>query len=133
MTVGVRSAGSIVRQGWRLLGGLLILLVIYLSLTPDPVTVPVEQGDKYSHTLAYLTLMFWFASLCEKSTERVMLAAAFVLLGVCLEFVQRWTGVRSFEVFDMVAGASGVAAGWLLAPPRLPNVLRLAERFWPAG
>jgi hypothetical protein len=37
--------------------------------------------------------------------------------------VQRWTGYRTFDVWDMAADAAGVAIGWLLAPPRLPNVL----------
>jgi hypothetical protein len=29
----------------------------------------------------------------------------------------------------MAANAAGVACGWLLAPPRLPNVLRIVERI----
>jgi len=36
-------------------------------------------------------------------------------------------------VTDMAAGALGVAAGWVTAPPRLPNYLSLAERLWRTG
>ena len=37
---------------WQTLGVLLIGFVVYLSLMPDPIQVPVEQGDKYGHILA---------------------------------------------------------------------------------
>jgi hypothetical protein len=52
-----------------------------------------------------------------------------VALGIALEFVQGWTDYRTFEVADMVADALGVAVGWALAPPRLPNFLQLIEKF----
>lgn len=109
---------------------MLVLLVIYLSLTPDPVTLPVDQGDKFSHAFAYFVLMSWFANLYPGFPLRAAFAAGFVALGVSLEFVQLWTGNRSFEVSDMAAGALGVAAGWATAPPRLPNYLSLVERLW---
>ena len=89
----------------------------------------MEQGDKFSHVLAYCVPMSWFANLYGKLQERWLLAAGFIAMGIALEFVQRWTGFRSFEVADMVAGALGVAVGWVAAPPRLPNYLALAERI----
>jgi VanZ family protein len=112
------------RRFWLLLGWLLVLFVIYLSLTPDPVEVPVEQGDKFGHILAYAALMSWFANLYEGLARRIQFAIGFVALGVVLEFVQGWTGYRSFEVADMAADAAGVAVGWFFAPPRIPNYLR---------
>lgn len=117
------------RQFWLLFGWLLILFVVYMSLTPSPMQLPVEQGDKFSHTLAYLGLMSWFANLYEGRTERVMLAAGFMVMGVGLEYAQRWTGIRSFEVLDMAAGIAGVIVAWLIAPPRLPNCLHLLNRL----
>jgi hypothetical protein len=51
-----------------------------------------------------------------------------IALGIAIEFAQRATATRMFEVSDMVAGALGVALGWLLAAPRTPNVLRLLQR-----
>jgi len=112
---------------------MLVLLVIYLSLTPTPVTLPIRQGDKFSHAFAYFVLMSWFANLYPGLWLRAGFAAGFIALGVLLEFVQLWTGYRSFEVTDMTVGALGVAAGWVSAPPRLPNYLSLAERLWRAG
>ncbi len=112
---------------------MLVLLVIYLSLTPAPVTVPIREGDKLSHAFAYFVLMSWFANLYSGLPLRAGFAAGFIALGVTLEFVQLWTGYRSFEATDMAAGALGAAAGWLAAPPRIPNYLSLAERAWRTG
>lgn len=111
------------------MGWIQVLLVIYLSVMPGISALPVEQGDKISHVLAYCVLMSWFANLHGKLHERWLLAAGFIAMGIALEFVQRWTGFRTFEVADMVAGALGVALGWVAAPPRLPNYLALAERI----
>jgi len=121
----------LIRRFWLLLGWLLVLLIIYLSLTPHPVQVPVEQGDKLGHVVAYATLMSWFANLYEGSVRRRQFAIGFIALGIALEFVQGWTGYRTFEVADMAADTIGVAAGWIVAPPRIPNYLRGMELlFW---
>ena len=118
------------RSFWLVAGWMLVVLVIYLSLTPAPVEIGLEQGDKLSHVFAYLVLMSWFANLYETPVQRLGLALGFILLGISLEFIQRYTGYRSFEITDMVAGTAGVAIGWTLASPRTPNYLDLAERFW---
>jgi hypothetical protein len=70
----------------------------------------------------------WFAQLAARAPARVAYAALFVALGVGLEFAQRATGYRVFEVADMMADALGVAIGWVAAPPRGPHLLALAER-----
>jgi hypothetical protein len=108
---------------------MLVLLVVYLSLMPGIEALPMEQGDKVSHVLAYCVLMSWFANLHGDIRKRWLLAAGFVGMGIALEFAQRWTGFRTFEIADMMAGAIGVIAGWVAAPPRLPNYLAFAERI----
>jgi len=118
------------RRFWLVVGWALVLLVIYLSLTPTPIEVPLAQGDKLSHVLAYLVLMSWFANIYQSSIRRIEFALGFIVLGVGLEFVQRWTGYRSFEVADMAAGTVGVTIGWILAPPRMPNYLGIMESLW---
>ena len=60
--------------------------------------LPLEQGDKLSHTLGYLVLMSWFANIYATPSRRVRSAIGFIPLGVALEFLQRWTGYRTFEV-----------------------------------
>lgn len=118
------------RRLWLVAGWMLVLLVIYLSLAPTPPPLTKNQGDKLEHMLAYATLMSWFVNLYAETHPRMRIAAGLVVLGVGLEFVQRWSGYRTFEVADMAADAVGVAAGWLSAPPRLPNYLRAIEKFF---
>jgi VanZ family protein len=117
------------RKLWLVIGWVLVLFVIYMSLTPVPVEIPVEEGDKFGHVFAYTALMVWFASLYNERTTRLLFAVGFVLMGVALEFLQRETGYRTFELADMVADAVGVTAGWVLAPPRIANCLHLAEKL----
>ena len=116
------------RRLWVTVGWAIVLLVIYLSLTPTPIDVPIEAGDKLSHAFAYLVLMSWFSNLYEGPGRRVGFAVGFVFLGVTLEILQGGTGYRSFEVADMLADAAGVVVGWIVAPPRLPNYLQLVEK-----
>jgi VanZ family protein len=114
---------------WNGIGALLIATIFYLSLTPDPVHIPVEEGDKLGHISAYAVLMLWYAQIHPARARRALLAAVFIGMGIAIEFLQRGTGYRSFEVGDMVADGVGVAVGWMLAPPRLPNALRVMERL----
>jgi hypothetical protein len=75
---------------------MLVLSVIWLSLTPAPIEIPVAEGDKLGHLLAYGTLMVWFSNVYEKLTPRVIFAFGFAAMGIALEFVQGWTGFRTF-------------------------------------
>ena len=113
---------------WKAVGWMLVLAIITLSLTPAPPHLNLEQGDKLGHFAAYALVTLWFAQLYAGLRQRIWLALGMVALGIALEYAQRATGYRSFEVADMVADALGVAIGWLLAPPRLPNFLAWAEK-----
>jgi VanZ family protein len=108
-------------------GAVLVGVVVYLSLTPNPIEVPVAQGDKLGHGFAYATLMYWFAQIHRAANLRVMYAIAFVAMGIGLEFLQDLTDSRTFDVADMVADALGVGIGWAAAPPRSPNLLEFIE------
>ncbi len=106
------------------IGVVLIFSIVYLSLTPHPVELPGEQGDKYGHVLAYATLMLWYALIYPRQRERIGLAVAFVCMGIGLEFLQRLTHYRTFDVTDMAADALGVGVGWLAALLCWPRVYR---------
>jgi VanZ family protein len=96
--------------------------IVWLSLMPSPPTIDIAQGDKLGHFLGYGVLMFWFCQLYRSWRVRLGYALGFVALGVSLEFAQRALGTRSYELFDMLANALGVALGWaaaLLAGGRL--------------
>ena len=113
---------------WRALGYGLILLVIYLSLKPFPLDIPIENGDKLGHWMAYTTLMAWFAWLYPNLCTRLVYAAEFLVLGIALEFAQGFTEHRTFELSDIVADTVGIALGWIAALLPLPNLLVLTER-----
>lgn len=112
---------------WLSIGWALVLFVVYLSLTPHPISIPAEHGDKVGHLAAYAALMLWFAQIYSHVTRRLTLAGALVALGIALEFAQLFTATRTFEIADMLADGVGVAIGWLVAPPRTINFLSRAE------
>ena len=119
---------ALLRRFWRGVGWFGIVLLLYLSLTPQPPEIPIEQGDKLGHALAYAVLMVWWAQLLAATRQRYWLAAGLIGLGIAIEYVQGWTGWRAFEYLDMLADASGVVFGWVVAT-LTPNLLELVARF----
>lgn len=111
---------------WLAVGWLMIATVIYLSLTPGPIEIPVAQGDKLGHVLAYCSMMVWFAQLYQRPLHGRW-ALGFVALGIALEYLQGWSGYRDFEYLDMVADAGGVAGGWLLGGTAIAGLLGQSE------
>ena len=112
---------------WLWIGWAVVLSVVYLSLTPQRISLPIAQGDKVGHLAAYAALMLWFAQLYSSANRRLTLAGAFLALGIGLEFAQLLTDTRTFEIADMLADGVGVAIGWLVAPPRTINFLSRVE------
>lgn len=112
---------------WSTLGWVLVAAVIYLSLTPHPIEIDMEQGDKFGHILGYMVMMSWFTQLYHRRVH-LWWGLGFVALGIVLEYVQGWTGYRSFDYFDMLADGAGVAAGWLLGGTALARLLSGFER-----
>ena len=126
-------AGLRWRVLWLALGWATAAAIVWLSLTPSPFEIDVEQGDKLGHLAAYGVLMFWFCQLYASRRARVGYALGFIALGIALEFIQRATGYRSFELWDMVADGAGVLIGWLLAAAAgngLPARLEAAISRW---
>ena len=109
-------------RAWIALGWGFVLLVIYLSVTPDPIRAPTVDGFKTGHIVAYLWLMLWFAQVRPSVSSRAVIGILLCLLGIALEYVQREVG-RDFAYSDMVDDAIGVAAGLLLALTPLGNML----------
>jgi VanZ family protein len=95
----------------------LVVLVIFLSLTPHPPEpVHFDNADKFEHALAYAALSFWFCHIYKTKHARLLVIVALAGLGVALEYVQGWTGYRTFDVMDMLADSVGVVMGFVLTP-----------------
>lgn len=98
---------------WQGLGWIMVLVVIWLSLTPTPPRPPGPLSwDKANHFLAYGALMYWFAQAFIRHWRWPLFLAG---LGLALELLQGWGGVRSFDLFDIIANVLGVALGLGLA------------------
>jgi VanZ family protein len=123
------------RKAWRTAGWLGVGLVVFLSLIPAPPEVNLgAYTDKWEHLSAYALLMWWFSQLQVAPRRRALTALWIVAMGIAIEFAQRATATRMFEISDMVTGTLGVGLGWLLATPRTPNALRwLQRRLAPAA
>ncbi len=120
------------RSLWLTIGWVLVLLVLYLSLTPRPLELQIEQGDKYSHLLAYFVLMAWFQQLYPTFLNRLVLLMLFVGMGVGIEFLQGMSGVRFFDPADMVANTLGALLAWSLGWTSFSSLLsRFEERLLP--
>ena len=110
-----RGCGFRYRNYWLGFGWLLIGLVIFLSLSPDPEEIiEFAYSDKIKHLFAYGVLMGWFAQLYPSNKWQLTWALFFSLLGVAMEFTQGWSGMRVFDYADMLANGCGVFLAWWL-------------------
>ena len=113
---------------WRAIGWLLVALVVIFSLLPRPPEVlEIPSGDKVSHLVAYLILMFWFSQLYRQRSQQIWFAAGLTALGVGLELIQGLMGSRTCQFSDMIANSCGVTIGWGLTKTTLGNSLGYLE------
>lgn len=117
---------------WSALGWMLVLWVVYESLTPNPIQTPdIEYGDKIGHFMAYFLMMGWFVQLYQRGWQRWLLLL-FITLGVAIEFIQGQSPYRLFEYADMAANSLGASTAWLLAHgPFSAQLLRIEQRLVP--
>jgi hypothetical protein len=115
------------RALWLGMGWAFVVLVIYLSLTPNPIDAGRIEGVKVGHFLAYGWLMLWFSQLYRPLKTRMAFALGFALMGVALEYAQGMTGYRTFAYSDMRDNVLGAGTGLALALTPLGNVLAALE------
>lgn len=114
--------------GWCI--GLAALL--WLSLAPLPLLLPVAQGDKLEHILTYALLAGYGGALFATRAARIAAALGLIVLGVVLEGLQGLTGYRITDPVDALANAVGALLGMALAFTALGNVLQWLDA-WLAG
>lgn len=108
---------------WRAISWLLIVVVVILSLMPQPIDIPVAEGDKWGHATAYALLMLWFVQMYTRPVHW-RLAIGMLALGILMECAQGLTAYRHFDYYDMLANGSGVFLGWLLGGTALGLILQ---------
>ena len=119
------------RHLWLIMGYLMIAVVVYLSLTSNPVDVDtgLPYEDKLFHMLAYFSLTFWFVQIYHIKHHVYGWVIFFVVLGVLLEYLQGFDSNRYSEFGDMVANTIGVMIAFALSATRLRFVLVRFERM----
>lgn len=127
MAAGVEPRYKL-RGLWLSIGWLLVVLVTFLSLTPEPPTIlSAAARDKVAHLLAYGALMLWFLQLYPVS-RRPVIAILLVAMGVLIEVLQGFILTRSSEYADMIANTGGIMVGWMLGRTRLSEMLEILDR-----
>jgi VanZ family protein len=100
---------------WRITGWFIVALAWYVALDPSPPDLSgIQFGDKIVHLISYLGMMLWLVQ-CYPRRRQWHLFTFFIFMGIAIEFVQGWSGYRSFEYEDMIANSIGVLLGWLIS------------------
>ena len=92
-----------------------LLLVIVLSLIPQPQLDAPEGTDKALHLLAYAVIAGCAGLGFAGWKSRIFAGAAAIVIGIFLEFAQgAWAG-RNASVADAVSNMAGVVLGLIAA------------------
>ena len=108
---------------WLLIGGALVVLLLYGSLAPAKALPPLGGSDKLWHAGTYFVVMAYFSQMYAPLRSQLLIAAALIALGVTIEFIQPYVN-RQFDWFDALANCLGVVAALLLSLSPLGLILR---------
>ena len=119
------------RKLWLVIGYAMIVIVVYLSLTSDPIQIDTSlpYQDKLLHMLAYFALTFWFMQIYHIRQHVMFWLIMFLFLGVFMEYLQGFDPGRYAEAGDMVANVLGVAVALALSRTRMRFMLTGFERY----
>ena len=112
---------------WLTIGLLMIAFVVVETLTPSPIGTGMHISDKILHIAGYFGMMGWFVQIFHNRKYQLLMAIGFISMGMMLELVQGWGGVRQYEVADMLANGTGVVLAWLLSLSGFRNILLKVE------
>jgi VanZ family protein len=99
---------------WFGAGVATLAVILVLALAPLATPLPVMQGDKILHFLAFTYLAVWFLGVFEARLS-LSVVTALAAYGVLIELLQSFTLYRSADIYDVLADVAGIGAGWLLA------------------
>jgi len=115
---------------WLFIGYVLIAFVVYQTLTAHPVSAGVEISDKFLHTVGYFVMMGWFVQIYHSKRQKFYWAVFFIAMGITMEFLQDLSGVRFYEVNDMLANGLGVLLAWGLSATGFENCILIFEKHF---
>ncbi len=114
---------------WLGIGLLLVALLVGASFMPNfSPAIYFEGIDKVGHFVAYLAVTCWFSLLFARNRDRWVIASALVVLGIALEYLQRFSASHVFEYADIGANTAGVLCALLLAQVCFSRGLVAVER-----
>jgi VanZ family protein len=99
---------------WWSLGWLLVAGVAVGSLMPARYIGNIAPSDKLLHVGSYFVLMLWFSGLYRRN-RHIVIALLLLALGLALDFAQRASPGRAFDLRDVAANAGGILVGLLLS------------------
>lgn len=118
------------RTLWLGLGWLMVVVLVYLCLMPNPPQpIRFAFADKVEHAASFAWLAWWFLQIVA-TTRRWRAAAALLLLGVAIEVAQSFTVTRSAELADVAADGLGILLGAGLVHTPLGGLLAGVERWF---
>lgn len=99
----------------KIIGVLIIIAIFIFSLIPGSGKEDLfPHQDKVGHMFSYFTVTFWWERIVEQKFH-IRLVIAFTLMGILIEFLQRATGYRSFDYFDMLANFTGCLIAFIFS------------------
>lgn len=119
------------RKMWLVIGYMMIAIVVYLSLTSDPLQVDMglPYEDKLFHMLAYFSMMFWFMLIYHARRQQYGWAIFFISMGLLMEYIQGFNSARYSEFGDMIANTVGVMLALGLSVTQARFALVKLERY----
>ncbi len=115
---------------WVFIGYGLIAIVVYQTLTANPVSAGIDISDKLLHTVGYFVLMGWFVQIYHNKQQKFYWALFFVAMGISMEFLQDLGGVRFYEVNDMLANGLGVLLAWGASFTKFSECIFFFEKYF---
>jgi len=112
LAVNLNTPSTWTRRVWLTVGWLLMVFVIWITLTPQPPQVlsTIPHLDKIGHFLAYVALTAWFAAALWGRKWLTIITVAFIVMGGVLEILQGFTG-RDPSWFDWLIDTGGALLG----------------------
>jgi len=97
---------------WRFIGLIMLIIVLVLFLIPvSPSIETFSYEDKIYHALVFAFLCVWYLQLYPRP---ILIAVAFILFGLLVEWLQSFTSYRTADIWDFAADSLGVGIGFIL-------------------